>query len=178
MKPNAGRGDKGDTDLFGGKRIAKDDLRLEAIGSIDELNSFIGLVRAEMDNKLSYTDGILEKIQNKLFRLGADLASPETSKVRISADDVKFVEDRINEVEEGLKSLKKFILPTGNKPATLLHVSRTVCRRSERIIVSLSKIESINPNAISFVNRLSDLLFALSRSVNKHSGIFEQEWKS
>ncbi len=180
MKPNAGRGDKGETDLFGCdfNRVGKDNLRVEAIGSIDELNSFIGLARAGLGNKFSYTDEILEELQKKLLKLGADLASPETSKVRISAGDVKFVEDKINEIERGLKPLNKFILPTGSKSAALLHVARTVCRRSERIVVSLSKIESINSNILSFINRLSDLLFVLARSVNKHSSIVEREWKS
>jgi len=176
MKPNVGSGDKGDTSLYGAGRVNKDDLRVECSGDVDELNSFVGLVRAELENKFQDTDSILFEIQNKLFTLGADLASPNASKVRLAEEDVKFVENKIDEMEKELTPLKKFVLPSGSRAAALLHVARTVCRKVERRIVSLSKVENVGDFTISFVNRLSDLFFTLARVVNKRLDIKEVEW--
>ncbi len=180
MKPNAGAGDSGDTELFGGGRVSKDSLRVECYGDVDELNSFVGLVRTnviyKVDNEFKDIDSILFEVQNKLFSLGADLALPNASKIRLTEGDVKFVENNINEMERELEPLKKFILPGGSKASALLHVARTVCRRVERRLVSLSKAEDIGDFVIPFINRLSDLLFTLARVVNKRLDIKEVEW--
>lgn len=169
MKPNIGKGDKGETDLLG-KRISKCDCRVEACGSIDELNSFIGLIRSTLQNR--DIDSLLEKIQSDLFLLGSDLISKQT---KISEANVKFLERMIEQYEIGLPTLKGFVLPAGSQTASLLHVARTVCRRAERNIVALSKKRKINPKAIAYVNRLSDLLFTLARVVNKRAGVSEKE---
>lgn len=171
MKPSIGRGDKGQTD-FRGKRISKSEVGLEAIGTIDSLNSFIGLTRAT--NKDKEINSILEKIQDDLFTLGADLA---TGKSRISSEHVKSLENTLEKVERELKPLTKFILPTGCQTAALLHVARTVCRRAERTLVTLAKEEEIGDYAVPYLNRLSDLLFALARLANKRSNVKESEWK-
>jgi cob(I)alamin adenosyltransferase len=170
MKPNIGRGDKGETD-FRDKRVNKCECNIESIGTVDELNSFIGLVRSF--NKDKEIDSILEKIQNDLFAIGSDLA---TNTSIITRDNVKFLEDSMIKLEKELKPLTKFILPTGNQISALLHVSRAVCRRAEREVVSLSKQEKVNEQVIPYLNRLSDLLFTLARVVNKRSGIEEKEW--
>lgn len=172
MKPCMGSGDKGETD-FRAKRVSKCECNIESLGTIDELNSFIGLVRSF--NKDKEIDSILEKVQNVLFTLGADIA---TGSNRISKENVKFLEASMIELEKELKPLNKFILPTGNQISSLLHVARTVCRRAEREVVSLSKKEKINEQIITYLNRLSDLLFLLARVVNKRSGLKEKEWKS
>ena len=177
MKPGVGSGDKGTTSLFGAGRVDKDNLRIECYGDIDELNSFVGLSRVELEGKFQDLGLMLMEVQNKLFALGADLASPNSSEVRITKEDVKFVENKIDELERELVPLKKFILPGGSKCAALLHVSRTVCRRAERKIIHLSKAEATGEFVVPFVNRLSDLFFTLARVVNKRSNIAEVEWK-
>jgi len=177
MKPNAGSGDKGNTNLYGAGRVDKDNLRVECYGDVDELNSFVGLARTTLENKFKDIDSILFEVQNRLFALGADLASSNTSKVRLTKEDVEFVENAINEMEKELAPLKKFILPGGSKAAALLHVARTVCRRVERRIVSLSRVENVGDFTIPFVNRLSDLFFTLSRVANKRLNISEVEWR-
>ncbi len=177
MKPNIGSGDKGDTGLYGAGRVGKGNLRVECYGDVDELNSFIGLARAELGNRFQDIDSILFEIQNKLFTLGADLASPNASKIRLSKEDVEFVENTINELEKELTSLGKFILPGGTKASALLHVARTVCRRVERGIASLSKAENVGEFTIPFANRLSDLFFTLARVANKRLDTREVEWR-
>ncbi len=177
MKPNIGSGDKGETSLIG-KKVSKDECRVEAFGKIDELNSFIGLARATIE-KDKDIDSLLEKIQKDLFVIGSDLAtviSTKTNVPKISSDHVKFLENNISEFEKELKPLTKFILPTGNRTASLLHISRTICRSAERELVKLSKEEKINENIIPYVNRLSDLLFTLARVSNKRAGIEDKEW--
>ena len=176
MKPNAGSGDKGDTSLYGAGRVDKDNIRVECYGDVDELNSIVGSARAELENKFQDVDSILFEVQNKLFALGADLASPAVSKIRITNEDVKFVESRIDEMEKELTPLNKFILPGGSRAAALLHVSRTVCRRIERRIISLSKVETVGNFTIQFANRLSDLFFTLARVVNRRLEVSEVEW--
>lgn len=176
MKPNVGSGDRGDTSLYGAGRIGKDSLRVDCYGDVDELNSCVGLVRAELKDSHQDIESVLFEIQNRLFVLGADLASPNFSKVRISQDDVKFVENKIDEFEKELEPLKKFILPGGSKPAALLHLSRTVCRRAERKVAALSKSESVGEHALPFLNRLSDLFFTLARVMNKRLAVKDVEW--
>jgi len=172
-------GDEGDTSLFGGKRVHKDDLRLEAYGTIDELNSAIGSCRAF--NAHTEIDSLLAEIQNDLFILGADLATPQSSSTkeirRIGLVDITRLEQHIDSLESRLSPLSTFILPGGAKSAVLLHVARTICRRAERRIVSLARHESIGTAPIMYTNRLSDLLFVLARIVNMLSGNQETPWK-
>ncbi|MBZ0201272.1 MAG: cob(I)yrinic acid a,c-diamide adenosyltransferase [Ignavibacteriaceae bacterium] len=181
MKIYTKTGDTGETSLFGGKRVSKDSLRIEAYGTIDELNSFIGNAVTEV--KDAEIKNLLGKIQNMLFAAGADLATPETEKnkklkiKRIPASYVSEMEKAIDYFETTLDPLKNFILPGGSKSAALLHVCRTVARRAERKVVQLNKTEQVGVNLIIFLNRLSDLFFVLSRFENKVSNIPDITWK-
>jgi len=174
MKIYTKTGDKGETSLFGGERVKKSAQRLKAYGTIDELNSFIGLTVVETDDKS--VNELLQKIQNDLFSLGADLATPENEKTkklnifRVDKNFISHIEEYIDKFQKDLDELKSFILPGGTKSASLLHVCRAVCRRSEREIVELDKTEKINKNIIVYLNRLSDLFFVLSRYENKIAG--------
>jgi cob(I)alamin adenosyltransferase len=172
-------GDKGETGLFGGKRVPKDDLRIEAYGTVDELNSVIGTVRSFIENKI--LDLVLSEIQNQLFILGADLATPSDVKSpatrRITAKDYSTLEGIIDDFESKLDALNSFILPGGTNAASFLHNARTVCRRAERLAVSLRKKGEASEEAVIFLNRLSDLLFVLARYVNKISGVKDIPWK-
>lgn len=176
MKIYTKTGDKGETGLFGGKRISKDDRRIEAYGTVDELNSIIGVARSFTES--DKIDEILRKIQDWLFVLGTDLATPAEIKSnaakRISAEDGTALEKIIDEIEMQLTPLKTFILPGGSKNASLLHHARTVCRRAERRVVSIRKETS--ENTTIFLNRLSDLLFVLARYANKLSSIDDVPW--
>jgi cob(I)alamin adenosyltransferase len=170
-------GDKGETALGDGSRVLKDSERVSAYGDVDELNASIGVV-------INYaTDGIkkiLLQIQNDLFDLGADLCVPDSQnnagKLRISTNQVKKLEDSIDQMNKKLMPLKSFILPGGSKTASFLHVSRTICRRAERSVVSLKKSENINENALKYLNRLSDFLFVASRLDNQEQSS-EILWK-
>ena len=180
MKIYTKGGDKGETGLFGGERVSKDAERIEAYGTIDELNSFIGLAVVELkDPKLKL---LLEKIQNYLFILGADLASPDTEKnkkmniPRLNEEAYLELEKEIDYFDLQNEQLKNFILPGGDKGAALLHVCRTICRRGERRVVTLNKKVNIDQNIIIFLNRLSDLFFVLARYQNKLSGIDDKKW--
>ena len=178
MKIYTKTGDKGETSLFGGERVSKDELRIEAYGTVDELNSVIGSARAFNDN--GEMDLILGEIQYRLFVLGADLATPNgggnTSVPRVSAEDVAIVEKKIDEIEARLDPLKSFILPGGSKAASLLHQARTVCRRAERRVVSLSKRGETSEETLIYLNRLSDFLFVLARYANKIGKVAETLW--
>lgn len=180
MKIYTKTGDKGETGLFGGPRVSKNSSRIEAYGTIDELNSFIGLAITEIrDNSLK---NLLEKLQNELFNVGADLATPLTEKnkklniKRISEDYFLDIEKEIDNYESELETLKNFILPGGSKAASILHICRTISRRAERNVVALNKEEKINKNIVIFLNRLSDLFFVLSRYENKISNIPDIKW--
>jgi len=180
MKIYTKTGDSGKTSLFGGKRVEKDNKRIEAYGTIDELNSILGLVLTEDINKKTST--IISRIQNTLFELGADLATPEEtvrkSGNNLTDDEILFLEKSIDEIEKSLKQLTNFILPGGSKTASLLHFARTVCRRAERRIVEISREEKLNEKVIVYVNRLSDLLFVIARFENHVSSTQEVEWKT
>lgn len=173
-------GDKGDTGLFGGPRVPKYSLRIEAYGTVDELNAFIGLAVVEIKDKEIKI--LLEKIQNELFIVCSNLATPDldkNDKLNIPVVDEKFIldiEKSIDYFEEKLEPLKNFILPGGSKGSAFLHVCRTVCRRAERRVVELSSKEKINENIIILLNRLSDLFFVLSRYENHLSGIPDIKW--
>ena len=179
MKIYTKTGDRGDTSLLGGQRVPKDALRIEAYGTVDELNSAIGVVRADLDDP--EIDRILEEIQNGLFELGADLATPrsvEKSKIRrIEERDVQGLEKVLDSLDEHLRPLRSFILPGGSPVAARLHCARTVCRRAERVVVRLSRNEDIGEVVMVYLNRLSDLLFVLARAVNQRSGIGEVKWR-
>ncbi|MGB5287257.1 MAG: cob(I)yrinic acid a,c-diamide adenosyltransferase [Ignavibacteriaceae bacterium] len=180
MKIYTKTGDKGETGLFGGERVSKDSLRISAYGTVDELNSFIGLAITEVKD-----EGVkknLLKIQNQLFVVGSDLATPEdekTKKLNIQRTPASFytdIERMIDDYEEQLDELRNFILPGGSKGAAILHICRTICRRAEREVVALKNSVTIGENIIIFLNRLSDLLFVLSRFENKVSNHPDTKW--
>ena len=174
-------GDKGDTGLFGGGRVPKYSLRIEAYGTVDELNSFIGLASTEV--KDTDVEALLEKIQSQLFTVGSNLAAPEIEKdkseiiPKVTEDFIKDAEASIDKFEEKLEPLKNFILPGGSKGAALLHVCRTICRRAERKVVELKSKEIVNDNIVIFLNRLSDLFFVLARHENMISSVPDVKWK-
>ncbi len=165
-------GDKGLTSLIGGKRVSKDSLRVSAYGEIDELNAVLGIVRSQaMDDEIRT---IISAIQNDLFIIGADLASPmDIGAPRIKANNIKQLEQIIDEYLKELDPLKEFILPTGTGGGQYLHLARTVSRRAERSIVKLKKEEAINEDVLKYINRLSDLLFVMARIENKRAGFEE-----
>jgi len=172
-------GDKGTTGLFGGKRVPKDNTRLEAYGTIDELNSFLGLALSFNNNE---TIGeILLKLQQLLFDLGGDLATPlENTKVeikRISPENTLEIERIIDKLDSEIPELKVFILPGGSKTASFLHVARSVCRRAEREIIKASQEQKLNSEVVVLINRLSDLLFVLARYSNFIQNINDIEWQ-
>ena len=171
-------GDTGDTGLFGGGRVRKNGIRVEAYGTVDELNSVLGVVRTfDLPEPVPEWLG---RVQNDLFYLGADLATPLETKaewvVRIGADAVQALEQAIDQMEAQLPPLKSFILPGGTPAAAHLHVARTVCRRAERITVELNDQQAINPSAMVYLNRLGDFLFVLARWVNFMAGVSEVLW--
>jgi cob(I)alamin adenosyltransferase len=165
-------GDAGDTHLGDMSRTRKTSARVAAYGDVDELNSVIGLAR-QHDLPAGY-DGWLAAIQNDLFDLGADLSVPpapgDGGRLRMPAERVARLEAWCDEVNETLEPLRSFVLPAGAPGAAALHVARTVCRRAERSVVALSDAEAVNPQALAYLNRLSDLLFILARGVNRESG--------
>jgi cob(I)alamin adenosyltransferase len=180
-------GDKGNTALVGGKRVPKDSPRIEAYGTIDELNSIIGLARAFNAEKLDqgeahrYLDDVLAKIQDELFDLGSELATPEDAAYagmyRVGAAEVKRIEETIDHCQKDLAPLKSFILPGGGKIGAFLHQCRTVCRRAEREILRLSRAEDLSEWPLKYVNRLSDLFFVLARWTAKQMGEVEVLWQ-
>lgn len=181
MKIYTKTGDKGKTSLFGGKRVWKDDLRIKAYGTADELNSVLGMALNEIKNK--ELKKVITGIQNELFIVGADLAAPYANKKnsfkvpRIENSNTKGLEVLIDKFDSELPSLKNFILPGGSKAAAALHLARTVCRRAETEVVTLSRSDKINLEIIVYLNRLSDLLFVLTRFLNFSSNRPEIEWK-
>ena len=178
MKIYTKTGDKGDTALFSGGRVPKHHLRVESYGTIDELNSILGVVRA---TQLSpQTDTWLVELQNQLFHLGADLATPMDAKAawitRVKSEQVEWLEETIDTMTEELEPLSNFILPGGTMAAAQLHVARTVCRRAERLVSALQQNEEINAVSLVYINRLSDWLFTLARYENKQAGESESKW--
>jgi cob(I)alamin adenosyltransferase len=168
-------GDKGTTGLASGERRKKHDLRVEAYGTVDETNACVGLARLNTEGEV---DAMLSRIQNELFDLGADLATPETEKplpyepLRILDAQVERLEREIDRLNEELSPLRSFVLPGGSPAAAALHLSRTVCRRAERLVVALAEKpqEKVSPAALKYLNRLSDFLFVASRYVNDRGG--------
>ena len=179
-------GDKGDTHLVGGKRVPKDDPRIESYGTIDELNSVLGIVRACNDAAkpspaTKRLDQILRQVQNELFDLGSELATPPDAvwegMIRIGPAQIVVLERTIDECQAELAPLKSFILPGGGMVAAFLHQARTVCRRAERDILRLMHREPIGESVLGYVNRLSDLLFVLARWMSHATGEPEYLWE-
>lgn len=180
MKIYTKTGDKGETGLFGGERVSKHSTRLDAYGTVDELNSFLGLAILEVNNQ--EIKSIIKEIQQKLFVVGSDLATPQTEKnekLKITRTPDEYIDETeklIDKFESQLDELKNFILPGGSKGSALLHICRTIARRAEREIVALKNTEEIGNNIVIFLNRLSDLFFVLSRFENKYSNIPDTKW--
>ncbi len=161
-------GDKGKTSLGNGARVSKADARVEAYGDVDETNAVIGLVRLNVSGE---ADETLARIQNDLFDLGADLCTPEQEKpkyppLRVTKEQVVWLEEEIDRLNSELSPLNSFILPGGSQASAYLHLARTVCRRAERRMIVLGDSDTINPDAIAYINRLSDFLFVLGRYLN------------
>ena len=180
MKIYTKNGDRGKTSLIGGKIVSKHDIRVESYGSIDELNSFLGLVRDYSKEK--EINEILFKIQSKLFTIGSILAHVEivktnsNTKLNINPDDTSYLESQIDKFEKELPKLEKFIIPGGSKLVSFCHVSSAICRRAERKITKLSKHSEVDKNILTYLNRLSDFLFILARYFSKILDIPESYW--
>lgn len=173
-------GDAGETGLRGGDRVPKDSLRVEVYGTLDELNAHLGLARAA--GAAPQMDAVLGQIQDDLFRLGADLADPRGNAVDspgglIGPSHQALLEETIDQYEARLPPLSTFILPGGTPLAAHLHVARAVCRRAERRCVTLARAEAIPPHTVSYLNRLSDLLFVLARAANHGAGRQDIPWR-
>ena len=173
-------GDSGETALYGGTRLGKDAPQFEAIGTVDELNAYIGYAQTLIDDPDLI--GLLSHVQNHLFAVGADLATPAThskaSEMRISGDFTTEMETAIDTLSEELPPLRNFILPGGCAAGAILHIARVVCRRSERCVVRLTREAAVNPEILRSLNRLSDLLFVLARTVNFRANTSEPIWES
>lgn len=166
-------GDDGTTGLGDGTRTTKESLRVEAIGTVDELNSFIGVLLAEhLEEQVRLK---LEDIQHDLFDLGGDLSIP--GRASISEAQVRRLEKQLDDYNVSLVALKEFILPGGTRAAALCHVARAVCRRAERCLVSLHRSEPVMPSHVEYLNRLSDFLFVLCRILNHHNGVGDVMWQ-
>jgi cob(I)alamin adenosyltransferase len=180
-------GDRGDTALVGGARVAKDSPRIEAYGTVDELNAIVGLARTFNEERLAdgehhrWLDEVLRKIQNELFDLGSELATPAGAEYegmhRVGDAEVSGLERLMDECQATLEPLKSFTLPGGGRINAFLHQARTVCRRAEREVLRLSRIEPIGEGPLRYLNRLSDALFVLGRWVGKHMGEKEYLWE-
>ncbi len=172
-------GDEGETGLFGGRRVRKNDPRVVAYGEVDELNAMLGLAEARMED--TGVSLVIRGLQADLFTLGADLATPEaehTSAVRLDEEPCRRVEELIDRYDAALPALKTFILPGGTEAAATLQVCRTVCRRAERSVVDLSETARTNPAILVYLNRLSDLFFVLARWLNHRAGMEEPRWET
>ena len=179
MKIYTRTGDDGTTGLMGGSRVKKYDIRLEAYGTIDELNSYIGLIRTLQTEE--HADLVLGKIQNKLFVIGANLATEDSigrinKQLPCSNSDIGMLEKEMDQMISVLPELRNFILPGGCQASSFCHVARTVCRRAERRIVELSEKSVVDSNLIKYINRLSDYLFVLSRNVSMDQKAPEILW--
>ncbi len=179
MKIYTKTGDKGTTALFGGKRVSKADLRIDTYGTVDELNSYVGLVRDQPINQIR--KNILVEIQDRLFTIGSILATePGNTKVKIPSlvtEDVTLLEKEIDSMDAALPPMKSFVLPGGHQSVSFCHVARTVCRRAERLTITLNETEPVDARVIQYLNRLSDYLFMLSRKMSAELNAEEMPWK-
>ena len=178
MKIYTKKGDEGKTSLIGGTRVFKDHLRIDAYGTVDELNSFLGLIRDSIE--MNTVRGVLTEIQERLFTIGASLAAdPDKSKMKIpdlTESDITLLEKEMDKMNEELPGLKNFILPGGHPVVSYCHIARCVCRRAERIAVALKNESFVDPKVIQYLNRLSDYLFVLSRWLGQKIGAEEIPW--
>jgi len=171
-------GDTGDTSLFGGGRVGKEDVRVEAYGQVDELNAALGLARAE---GLGEMDALAQRLQEQLFTLGGELATPQGTKAaqhipHMKKEWVADMEKAIDAFDQELPALTSFILPGGTKAAAALHLARTFCRRAERRTIPLLRAGKIEPDIMVYLNRLSDLLFTMARVANHRAGVADVPW--
>lgn len=180
MKIYTKKGDEGSTSLIGGTRVLKSIVRIEAYGTVDELNSYIGWVR-DLCSEEKQKNTLLE-IQDRLFTIGSILASdPEKSKMKLPElveEDIEFLEKEIDRMNEELPEMKFFILPGGHPAVSCCHVSRCVCRRAERAVVHLAENSPVDKLTLKYLNRLSDYLFVLARLLSKELGVIETPWKA
>lgn len=178
MKIYTKTGDVGETSLFGGKRVLKSELRIDTYGTVDELNSWIGLLR-DVSTDAAQKD-LLKEIQDRLFTLGSSLAAdPSNTKLKtpdLHESDVELLEKSIDAMDEQLEPLRNFVLPGGHVFVSYCHIARTVCRRAERLCVALHHSSEVLPITIKYLNRLSDFLFTLSRKMAKDLGAEEVNW--
>ena len=178
MKIYTKTGDKGLTSLIGGTRVPKHHLRIESYGTVDELNSYIGLIR-DQDIATKHKE-VLKEVQDRLFTIGASLAAdPEKSKMKIPdlhTADIELLEQEIDRMDTELPPLRRFILPGGSNAVSFCHIARCVCRRAERLSVHLSEDSFVEEKVIIYLNRLSDYLFTLSRKIGNEQQIVENEW--
>lgn len=181
MKIYTKTGDRGETALYGGQRVSKDDARVSAYGTVDEANAAVGMARASLPPTQEALDATLAHLQNALFDVGADLATPLDSRYRsniaaIDEADIRYLEETIDRYEAELEPLQAFILPGGHPASAALQLARATIRRAERESVALARVEQINPHVGVFLNRFSDLLFVLARVVNTNAGHSETRW--
>lgn len=170
-------GDAGKTGLFGGKRVLKSDLRIDGYGTVDELNSHIGLLRDHLTEPAPRN--LLKEIQNRLFTIGANLAMDPAKNLDppdIHLSDIELLENQIDEMEKDLAPLKNFILPGGHPTVSYAHVCRTVCRRAERLVVALHQVEPVEELVLKYLNRLSDFFFVLGRKIAHDLDVKEVTW--
>ncbi|MCK6554387.1 cob(I)yrinic acid a,c-diamide adenosyltransferase [Candidatus Binatia bacterium] len=179
-------GDDGDTALVGGKRVPKDDLRIEAYGTLDELNATVGMARVANHEGApgparDHLESVLQCIQNELFDLGSELATPPEAAYegmfRVGAEEVAALERLMDDCQRDLEPLHSFVLPGGGRVSAHLHLCRTVCRRAERLVLRLGRAEDLGPWPLRYLNRLSDLFFVLSRWIGKQNGEQEYLWE-
>ncbi|MEX1192088.1 MAG: cob(I)yrinic acid a,c-diamide adenosyltransferase [Brumimicrobium sp.] len=179
MKIYTKKGDKGETSLIGGKRVPKNDIRIESYGTVDELNSWIGLLRDQEIAKLHKSE--LIEIQDRLFTIGSTLATaPEGTKMelpQLKAEDITFLEKAIDEMNQVLPEMKSFVLPGGNTTVSYCHITRCVCRRAERLTVALNDDNENFKKVMQYLNRLSDYLFVLARKLTQDTSAKEIPWK-
>jgi cob(I)alamin adenosyltransferase len=179
MKIYTRKGDTGQTSLLGGSRVSKSGIRIEAYGTVDELNAYIGWVR-DLSARDEQKETLIE-IQDRLFTMGSHLAAdPEKTNLRLPAlseTDVTFLEKQIDAMNEELPEMKSFVLPGGHPAVSCCHVARCVCRRAERAVVHLSEHHNVDPLILKYLNRLSDFLFVLSRMLAKNYAVIEVPWK-
>ncbi|MEN0046129.1 MAG: cob(I)yrinic acid a,c-diamide adenosyltransferase [Bacteroidota bacterium] len=172
-------GDKGETSLFGGKRLPKNHIRIEAYGTVDELNSYIGMLGDVIEK--AEVKVVLKEIQDRLFTIGANLASDPDKEMQVPdvvASDIQLLENSMDEMEKELVPLKHFILPGGHTSVSFCHIARCVCRRAERITIALQQESSVEAIIVQYLNRLSDYLFMLARFQAKEIGVEEIKWEA
>ena len=179
MKIYTKTGDQGTTSLFGGQRVSKADPIIDSYGTVDELNSHIGLLRDQEVNK--QRNDVLIEIQDRLFTIGSILATvPGNTKVKIpllQEENIEFLEKEIDKMEAGLPPMRFFVLPGGHVSVSFGHIARTVCRRAERLVIAVDRQSKVDPLVIQYLNRLSDYLFVLCRKMTHELGIEETPWR-